>query len=124
VEPREPKTVSGTYRETYRPLLRFSNLDNATELAPFWNRLANCHHTSEQHTILTQEFHKVCMARGLSTEYYAPVMTTLVKQMVVGFQFVGHGPDDLPSGCEPFLVKNSGNDDHYTAVVAADEGNQ
>lgn len=122
-ELREPKTVADAYRETYRTLLRFGNVGSVAELAPLWNRLANCH-KSEQHTILTQEFHKVCMARGLSTEYYAPIVTTSLKQMVVGFQFVGHGPDDLASGCQPFLVTYSGKDDHYRAVAAADEGNQ
>jgi hypothetical protein len=115
--------VADSYRETYRTLLRFGNVGSVTELAPLWNRLANCH-KSEQHTILTQEFHKVCMARGLSTEYYAPVVTTSLKQMVVGFQFVGHGPDDLASGCQPFLVTYSGKEDHYRAVTTADEGNQ
>ena len=95
------------------------------ELAPLWNRLANCH-KCEQHTILTQEFHKVCMSRGLSTEYYAPVVTTSLKQMVVDFQFIGHGPGDLASGCQPFLISPtySGKEDHYQAVAAADVGNQ
>ena len=120
---REPKTVADTYRETYRTLLRFSNVGSITELAPVWNRLANSH-KSEHHTILTQEFHKVCMSRGLSTEYYAPIVTMSLKQMIVGFQFVGHGPDDLSSGCQPFLVTYSGKDDHYLAVAAADVGNQ
>lgn len=120
---REPKTVADTYRETYRTLLRFSNVGSIAELSPVWNRLANCH-KSEQHTILTQEFHKVCMSRGLSTEYYAPIVTTTLKQMVMSFQFVGHGPDDLSSGCQPFLVSYSGKDDHYLAVAAADVGNQ
>lgn len=120
---REPKTVADTYRETYRTLLRFGNVDSITELAPVWNRLANSH-KSEHHTILTQEFHKVCMSRGLSTEYYAPIVTTSLKQMVIGFQFIGHGPDDLTSGCQPFLVTYSGKEDHYMAVAAADVGNQ
>ena len=60
--------MTDTYRETYRTLLRFSNVDNVAELSPLWSRLANSH-KSEQHTILTQEFNKVCMSRGLSTEY-------------------------------------------------------
>ena len=106
--------MTETYRET---------VDNVTELSPLWSRFANSH-KSEQHTILTQEFNKVCMSRGLSTKYYAPVVTTLLKQMVVGFQFVGHGPDDLSSGCQPFIVTYSGKDDHYRAVAAADVSNQ
>ncbi|KAI2501865.1 hypothetical protein MHU86_12630 [Fragilaria crotonensis] len=120
---REPKSVADTYRETYRTLLRFGNVDNVNELAPVWHRLANCH-KSEQHVVLTQEFHKVCMSRGLSTEYYSPIVTTSLKQMVVGLQFIGHGPDDLSSGCQPFLVSYSGTTNHYQAVAAADEGNQ
>jgi hypothetical protein len=116
--------VADIYRETYRTLLRFGNVGNVGELAPLWNRLANCH-KSKKHTVLTQEFHKVCMSRGLSNEYYyAPIVTTSLKQMVVGFQFIGHGPDNLSSGCQPFLVSYSGTSNHYQTVAAADEGNQ
>ena len=69
---REPKTVQEVYKETYGTLLRFCNVTETTEvLAPVWHHLANCT-KSEQHTIVTQEFQRVCMARGLSTELYAP----------------------------------------------------
>ena len=118
-----PKSVADTYRETYRTLLRFSNVGEVSELAPVWSRLAICH-KSEQHTVLTQEFQKVCMSRGLSTELYTPIVTSTLKQMVVGFQFGGHGPDDLNSGCQPFLVSYSGSANHYQAVAAASIGNQ
>ena len=74
--------------------------------------------------MLTQEFQKVCMARGLSTELYTPIVTTTVKQMIVSFHFGGHGPDDLNSGCQPFLVSYSGSANHYLAVAAASVGNQ
>ncbi|KAI2511659.1 hypothetical protein MHU86_2725 [Fragilaria crotonensis] len=120
---KEPKSVSEAYRETYRTLLRFSNVEDVTELAPVWQHLANCL-KSEQHTVLTQEFQKVCMARGLSTKYYVPVVTTALKQMVVGFQFVGFGSDDLTSGCQPFLVSYAGRANHYQVLAAADVGNQ
>lgn len=120
---REPKSVAEAYRETYRTLLRFSNVEEVTQLAPVWQRLANCL-KSEQHTVLTQEFQKVCMARGLSTEYYVPVVTTALKQMVVGFQFVGFGSDDLTSGCQPFLVAYAGRANHYQVLAAADVSNQ
>lgn len=120
---REPKSVAEAYRETYRTLLRFSNVGDVTELAPVWQRLANCL-KSEQHTVLTQELQKVCMSRGLSTEYYVPVVTTALKQMVLGFQFVGFGPDDLTSGCQPFLVSYAGHANHYQVLAAADIGNQ
>ena len=121
--PKAPKSVADTYRETYRTLLRFSNVQEVGELSPFWMRLANCH-KSEQHTVLTQEFQKVCMARGLSTELYTPIVTTTLKQMIVSFHFGGHGPDDLASGCQPFLVSYSGSANHYLAVAAASVGNQ
>ena len=117
------KSVADTYRETYKTLLRFSNVGDVNELSPMWSRLANCH-KSEQHTVLSQEFQKVCMSKGLSTELYTPIITTTLKQMVVGFQFGGHGPDDLTSGCQPFLVSYSGSANHYLAVAAASIGNQ
>lgn len=120
---KEPKSVAEAYRETYRTLLRFSNVEDVGELAPVWQRLANCL-KSEQHNVLTQEFQKVCMARGLSTEYYVPVVTSTLKQMVTGFQFVGFGADDLTSGCQPFLVSYAGRAAHYQVLAAADVGNQ
>ena len=52
-----PKQVNDVYKETYGTLLRFCNVTQP-ELAPLWGRLANCS-KSEQHTILTQEFHRV-----------------------------------------------------------------
>lgn len=82
--PKEPKSVAEACREAYRTLLRFSDVGDVAELAPVWQRLANCH-KSEQHTVLTQELQKVCMSRGLSMEYYMPVVTTSIKQMALGF---------------------------------------
>ncbi|KAI2494662.1 adenylate kinase [Fragilaria crotonensis] len=64
------------------------------------------------------------MARGLATELHTPVITTTLKQMVMGFQFAGFGIDDLTSGCQPFLVAYAGSANHYLAVAAADVGNQ
>lgn len=118
-----PKTIAEAYKETYRTLLRYCNVASPENVAPIWARLANCH-KSEQHTVLSQEFQKVCLSRGLSTELYAPVITTTLKQMVVGFQFGGHGVDDLTSGCQPFIVSYAGSANHYLAVAAADVGNQ
>lgn len=118
-----PKTIAEVYKETYTTLLRYCNVANPDQVAPVWARLANCH-KSEQHTVLTQELHKVCMSRGLSAELYAPVITTTLKQMVVGFQFTGYGVDDLTSGCQPFLVSYAGSVHHYQAVAAASVGNQ
>ena len=48
------------------------------------------------------------MSRGLATELYTPVVTAALKQMIVSFQFVGHGVDDLATGCQPFLVTYTG----------------
>ena len=84
-------------------------------LAPVWQRLANSA-KSEHHTALVQEFQKVCMARGLSTELFVPV--------VIGFHFVGNGVNDLSSGCQPFLVAYAGGSSHLQALAAASIGNQ
>ncbi|KAI2510215.1 hypothetical protein MHU86_4247 [Fragilaria crotonensis] len=118
-----PKTIVDAYKETYPTLLKYCNSATTDGVAPVWMRLANCH-KSEQHTVLTQELHKVCLSRHLTSELYAPIITTTLKQMVVGLQFVGHGADDLASGCQPFLVSYAGTDHHYTAVAAASVGNQ
>ena len=123
VRPKEPRTITEAYKETYQMLLRYCNVGEPGNVAPVRPRLANCH-KSEQHTVLSQELQKVCMTRGLSTELYAPVITTTLKQMVVVFQFAGYGPDDLSSGCQPFLVSYAGSAHHYSALAAASVGNQ
>lgn len=120
---REQKSIVDSYKETYKTLLRFGNVTRPEDVAPVWTRLANCG-KGEQHTVLSQEFQKVCMARGLSPELYNPVITATLKQMVVGFHFEGHGADDLASGCQPFLVAYSGSASHYQAVAAASVSNQ
>lgn len=72
-----------------------------------------------------QELQKVCMSRGLlATEYYVPAVTTSLKQMVLGFQFAVFGPDNLTSGCQPFLVSYAGHANHYQVLAAADISNQ
>lgn len=48
----------------------------------------------------------------LSTEIYSPIITTTLKQMVVGLQLVGHVSDGLTSGCQPLLVAYAGNANH------------
>ena len=120
---REPKTVQEVYKETYRTLLRFCNVGAASDVAQVWSRLANCA-KSEQHTVLIQEFQRVCRARGLATELYTPVVTTLLKQMVIGFQFVGMGVDDLSSGCQSFAVSHTGGASQLQALASAEIGNQ
>lgn len=119
---KEPKTIAETYKETYRTLLRYCNVASVESVAPVWARLANCL-KSEQHVVLTQELQKVCMGRGLSTELYTPVVTTGIKQMVVSFGFVGHGADDLLTGCQPFQVSYSGGAHHARALANAGESN-
>lgn len=103
----EPKSVADTYNETHHVLLRLCNVSRPDEVTPVWKRLVNCH-KSEQFTLLTQELQEVCSARGMSTQLYVPVVTTTVKQMVVGFQFAGNGPDNLATGCQPFLTSYAG----------------
>ena len=120
---RETRTVADTYRKTYQTLLRFGNVAQVEHLAPVWQRLANST-KSEHHTVLVQEFQKVYMARGLSTELYVPVVTATLKQMVIGFHFVGNGVNDLSSGCQPFLVAYAGGSSHLQALAAASIGNQ
>ena len=120
---REPKKVQDAYKETYRTLLRFCNVTQPEDVAPVWSRLANCT-KSEQHTILTQEFQRVCMSRGLGAELYTPVVTAALKQMIVGFQFVGYGVDDLATGCQPFLVTYTGSANQLEALATASLNNQ
>lgn len=118
-----PKTIAEAYKETYTTLLRYCNVADVGSVAPVWSRLANSH-KSKQHNVLAQEMQKVCQARGLSVEWYTPVITTSLKQMVTGFQFSGHGVDDLASGCQPFLVSYAGQAHHYLAIEAASVSNQ
>lgn len=120
---RESRTIVEAYRETYHTLLRFGNVSQVEQLAPLWQRLANSA-KSEQHTVLVQEFQRVCMSRGLTTELYVPIITAALKQMVVGFQFTGNGADDLSSGCQPFLVAYAGGTNRTQALAAANIGNQ
>lgn len=121
--PKEPKTIQEVYKETYKLLVRFCNVSHPGEVAPIWSRLANCT-KSEQATIIIQEFHRVCMARGLDTALYTPIVTTGVRQMIMGFQFVGYGVDDLGSGCQPFQVAYAGSTHHMESVAAATLANQ
>jgi hypothetical protein len=120
---KEPRLVQDVYKETYRTLLRFCNVSRPEDVAPVWGRLANCV-KSEQHTLLTQEFHRVCQAKGLDTELYTPIITTSLKQMITGFLFVGHGVDDLNSGCQPFQVTYAGTASHLEALAVASVSNQ
>jgi hypothetical protein len=115
---REPKGIDEHYKETYRTLLRFCNVTSAEAIAPLWRRLANCLER-KQHTIIMQEFQRICSARVLSKEFYVLVVTSSLKQMIVGLQFVGHGMDDLGSRCQPFMVVFSGSTNHRKALEAA-----
>ena len=108
---RAPKTIAEACRETFEKLLRFCDMATVENVAPVWACLVNCKQ-GEQHDVLTQELHKVCMSRGLSTEIYAPNVTTTLKQMVVSFNFVSHGADDITSGCQPFVVFYAGSVHH------------
>lgn len=66
-------------------LVRNCNVATPKIVAPIWAQHANCCHKSEQHKL-----QKVCtsMAHGLAaTELQTPVITTTLKQMVVGFLF-------------------------------------
>lgn len=123
---REPKSVQETYKETYRMLLRFTNVAQVEAVPTIWNRLAKNAGKSEYHTIMVQEFQRVCMARGLITDIYTPVVTASFKQMIVSLQFVGNGIDDLGTGCQTFHVSYSGNaNKHYQqALEDANVSNQ
>ena len=44
--------------------------------------------------------------------------------MILGFQFKGHGVDDLSSGCQPFQVTYTGGAHHMEALNVASMGNQ
>ena len=88
-----------------------------------WARLANCT-KGEQHTILVQEFQKVCTARNQTTKIYTPVITAGLKQMITSFQFNGHGIDDLNTGCKSFVVSYAGSTHYYQALADASVSNQ
>ena len=120
---REPKAIHEVYKETYRTLLRYCNVTDPSEVAPLWKRLANCT-KGEQHIVMSQEFQNVCRARGLGTDMYVPIITTTLKQMIVGFQFAGHGIDDLSAGCQPFQVSYAGGEHQTEAMDAALISNQ
>jgi hypothetical protein len=66
----------------------------------------------------------VCISWGLDTALYTPVVNTGVRQMIMGFQFVGPGVDDLTSGCQPFQVTYAGSVHHMEALSAATLANQ
>ena len=120
---RPAKTINEAYKETFGTLLRYCNVTQVEAVAPVWARLANCN-KGEQHTVLTQESQKVCISRNLTTEIYTPVITAGLKQMVIGFQFNGHGIDDLSTGCQPFLVAYAGSNHYYRALADANVSNQ
>ena len=50
---------------------------------------------------------------------YLPVVTTTLKQMIVGLQFAGHSADDLGTGCQPFLVSYAGKAHHMQSTAAS-----
>ena len=120
---RDPKTIQEVYKETFRTLLRYCNVAEPLEVSPVWRRLANCA-KNEQHTVMTQEFQTVCRARGLGTDMYVPIVTTTLKQMIMGFQFAGHGIDDLSTGCQPFQVSYAGGEHQSEALDTASISNQ
>jgi hypothetical protein len=70
------------------------------------------------------EFQRVCRARGLATNLYTPVVTASLKQVVVGFQFVGMGVGNLSSGCQTFAVSYAGGACQLQALALAEIGNQ
>ena len=113
---KEPKGVLDAYRETYTVLQRYCHVATVEELVPLWARLARGSKSEEQ-SILQQEFTRTCTKnRGLSPDIYCPIVTTALKQMVKSLNFVGHGPDDLSAGCQPFMVTYTNAEDHYSAM--------
>ena len=121
---KEPKTIAEVYEETHRTLLRFCRVTEVDDVTPVWKLLANCHKSEQQYTLLTQELQRVCMSRGLSTQLNVPVVTTTVKQMIVGFQFPGHSADNLGTGCQPFLVAYAGKAHHHQVTAASSVADQ
>lgn len=110
-------------QQNYQTLMPFCNGGHPDEVAPVWGRLAN-YAKSEQHTILVQEFQRVCMARGLSLTNLVCmlIVTSALKQMIMGFQFVGNGIDKLSTGCQPFQVAYAGTANPLQAMAAASIG--
>ena len=115
---REARGVTDAYKETHAVLQRFCHVDNVDGLAPIWSRLARgvkC----EVLSILQQEMNRVCIGRGLGPDIYCPTVSSKLKQLVTGLAFVGHGQDDITSGCQPFLVVYTEPEDHYRAMESA-----
>ena len=107
--------VAEAYRETYLVLQRFCHIDIIEGLTPIWTRLARGV-KGEVLSILQQEMNRVCTGRGLATDIYCPTVTAskLKQLLVTGLGFIGHGQDDITSGCcQPFLVAYTGPEDHY-----------
>lgn len=120
---REARGVAESYRETHPVLLRYCQVSTVEEVAPLWVRLANGA-KGEQQSIIQQELTRVCVGRGLTPDLYCPVVTTGLKQMISSLNFAGNGPDDLTTGCQPFMVTYTGASDHYRALDHAMVANQ
>ncbi len=66
------------------------------------------------------------MARGLLTELYVPVVTTILKQMIMGFQSPGghSSAGNLTTDCQPFMVAYAGKAHHLHVTTASSVANQ
>lgn len=86
------------------------------ELAPIGSCLAQWLSKGKQQSIIQQEMTGVCVARGLTPNLYSPAVTTGIKQLVASHNIAGNGPNNLPAGCQSFLVQVYTNQsDHYRA---------
>ena len=63
-------------------------------------------------------------SRGLATDLYTPIISSALKQIILGFMFVGHGVDDLNTGCQPFQVTYWGSANHLEALSVSSISDQ
>ncbi|KAI2500314.1 hypothetical protein MHU86_14194 [Fragilaria crotonensis] len=118
---KEPKLLQDVYRETYRTLCGFATC-RARRRRTFGDdwRTARKRATHTSHAGVPS-----CLPGQRAGHCPVhPIITTGLKQMIIGFMFVGHGVDDLSSGCQPFMVAYSGTANHLEALAVSSVSNQ
>ena len=109
--PQEPKNVAEAYREMYPLLHRFCQVEILWKgFHLFGAGLPQC----KRHIAVNS-------AAGAEQGLYRERADTqcvqpcghIEMQLVTSLYFVGNGQDNIVSGCQQFLVKYTGTDDHY-----------
>jgi hypothetical protein len=79
---REPKQITEVYRETYTTLVQTLQSQTHPKMSHPCGNASRNSAKGEQHTVIANEFNRVCRAKGLAPELYCPIVTTTVKQMI------------------------------------------